>query len=105
MNPVTNQEVKDALDSCIKDKWEPIVADPKHYDPECDLCDVQSRMYKSTGIGNCKGCPIVEYNPKERCGSKGSTYSQWDSKPSVENAQSMLDLLLKVRQHFFGDWK
>lgn len=101
---ITNEQVKTALDECIRTRWEPAVKDEGWLPidaPACQLCDL---FLVRTDQG-CDACPLKLHTGKSCCDAE-SNYSKWGRHRTLSHtAQAVLDDLIGARKQFFGDWK
>lgn len=115
---ITNQDVLNALNSCIEQKWTRIYREGKRESDvaDCALCalfdgglvkdfTIEGSGYKPNS--GCKGCPLFLMNKGLGCG-EGSTYAKFGTVPPDDVAKyrgisgKMLGDLKKARKHFFG---
>lgn len=111
---ITNQQVKDALDECINERWKEIVKGATERQlPSCALCELfgGGNRYASSLTGTvpaweCEGCPVYLRNGGKGC-ADGSQYTEWSrrgrqERPVRTRARNMLKFLQDTRKHFFG---
>lgn len=115
---ITNQDVFDALTSCIEDRWEWHAAHPDGEDrcvTDCALCrlfdgrteseyDDNGEYVGEISCTDCEACPVFLMNGGKGCAS-GSAFDIWFRETNRETATVMLDSLKAAKKHFFGDWK
>ncbi len=86
-------------------KWEFIIANGGSYEKDelptellnirsyCGFCEKYNKP-KANGTYGCGKCPLIV--DAYTCFDTGHPFSVWDYEQTVENAQAMLDLILKT---------
>lgn len=107
----TNAEMLVALNQAIT-KWRLLVNDPTSAEEPCALCRIVAhhRLYEYDYPWRpitraCSGCPIPEFDVSLQCDTHGSPYLAWFVSPPElrkDLAITMLNTLLKIREHYFG---
>ena len=79
-------------------KWEFIIANGGDYEPE-ELPEELQGLVAQCGYCDkyeyCKDCPLYLRGTKD-CGDDDHPWRTWHCNQTVENAQAMLDLILKT---------
>lgn len=98
----TDMTVQEAYGWAVK-KWEYIVNNDGnteglfHSIPELDSFETGCAYCELfvNRLTNCQGCPLSQNGLT--CIGNGHPYDDWDANPTKENAQKVLDLIIKTK--------